>query len=126
MGISTHVSTRPVPTPRRAPRLRAHAIRTWFGLSQEAFARAVGVSRSTIARWEAHNRGPDPNTAEGRMLTVMDDIRQRATRIWGKDEGRRWLHDYVVALQARPLDVLIARGPVPVHQTLMELWEGTS
>ncbi len=89
-----------------------------------AVPRAFGLTR--FARWEAHNRGPDPNTAEGRMLTVMDDIRQRATRIWGKDDGRSWLHDYVVALQARPLDVLIARGPVPVHQTLMELWEGTS
>ncbi len=125
MVASTQVRMRPVPVLPRTSRLKAHGLRDWLGLSQEAFARAVGISRSTVARWEAHSTGPDPNTAEGRILAMMDEIRQRATRIWGKQEGRRWLHDNVVALQAKPIEVLITRGPAPVYQVLMELWEGT-
>lgn len=126
MAILTHASTRVVQAPRRAPRQRARVLRGWFGLSQAAFARAVGVSRSTVARWEASSSGPDPNTAEGRILAVMDEIRRRATRIWGRDDGRKWLHDHVVSLRGRPIDVLIAHGPLPLYQALMELWEGTA
>jgi DNA-binding XRE family transcriptional regulator len=126
MGITTHTRARAVLARDRVPRLRSRSLRVWFGLSQGAFARAVGVSRSTVARWEAHDSGPATNTAEGRILTLMDEIRHRATRIWGRDEGRKWLHDHVVALRARPIDVLVARGPTPVYQVLMELWEGAA
>jgi DNA-binding transcriptional regulator YiaG len=50
-------------------------IRQWFGLSQGAFAQALGVSRATVAQWEAADTGPHANSAEGRLLVAMMEAR---------------------------------------------------
>jgi DNA-binding transcriptional regulator YiaG len=60
--------------------LRVKPVRLWFGLSQDAFARAHGVGRATVAQWEAHNAGPNPNTAEGRLLAAMIEARDLAIK----------------------------------------------
>ncbi|MBI4278479.1 MAG: helix-turn-helix transcriptional regulator [Armatimonadetes bacterium] len=127
MGVHAHVTPRAVPArwARGGAPIAARRLRKWYGLTQEAFARAVGVSRSTVTRWEAQDGGPDPDTAEGRILRVMEEVRRLSRRIWGEAGARKWLQDHVVRLRGRPVDVLIVDGPVPLYQTLMELWEGT-
>src|SRR5262249_22848102 len=52
---------------RSAQVLRVKPLRRWFGLSQEEFARVLGVGRATVVRWEAAAGGPLAHTAEGRF-----------------------------------------------------------
>ena len=77
-GKRTHAA--PAPTPIKP-------IREWFGLSQEACARALGVGRATIARWEARRTGPDPNTAEGRLLAALTEARDLAIKQFGPQQA---------------------------------------
>lgn len=62
---------------RRALAARLQAFRAWLGLTQQALAGAAGVSRATIARWEA-GTCPMPAWLAGPML----DNRVRG---WPKD-----------------------------------------
>ena len=104
---------------------RVKPIRLWFGLSQDAFARALGVGRATVARWEAHNAGPNANTAEGRLLAAMIEARDLAIKSLGPSHARKWLHDPAPTFDGQqPIHVLVARGPIPIRDLLMESWEG--
>ena len=57
--------------PPETRRLQVKPIRRWFGLTQGAFAGELGVSRATVARWEAQHSGPEPNSAEGRCSPLL-------------------------------------------------------
>ncbi len=105
--------------------LRVKPIRQWFGLSQEAFARALGVGRATVARWEAVKGGPNANTAEGRLLTAMVEARDLAVKMFGSRHAKEWLDDLAPTFHETPRVTLIKRGPIPVRDLLMEAWEGT-
>jgi len=118
----------PVKTIRSAPgaALRVKPVREWFGLSQEAFAKALGVGRATVARWEAINGGPNPNTAEGRLLAAMIDARDLAIKMFGPRHAKAWFDDLAPTFHDTPRTTLIRRGPIPVRDLLMEAWEGTT
>jgi len=112
-------------TLRERRRVAMKPVREWFDLTQGEFARALGVSRATIARWEAQHTGPEPNSAEGRLLAALLEVKELATKSYGAQRGRQWFRHVIPALQGRPIDVLIARGPVPIRDVLWEGWEGT-
>ena len=114
------------PTKGRVPAaLRVKPVRQWFDLSQEAFARALGVGRATVARWEAANSGPNANTAEGRLLVAMIEVRDLATKQFGPQNARRWLDGRAPTFGGdTPRNVLVKRGPLPVRDLLLAGWEG--
>jgi DNA-binding transcriptional regulator YiaG len=105
--------------------LRVRPVRHWFGLSQERFARALGVGRATVARWEAANSGPTTNSAEGRLLIAMMEARDLATKQFGPQNARRWLDGRAPTFGGEtPRSVLVTRGPLPVRDLLLAGWEG--
>ncbi len=108
-----------------ARRLRVRPLRRWFGLSQEQFARAIGTSRPTLQRWETRGTGPEPNSAEGRLLAAMADVQRMAVRVFGPRHGRAWFHDPAPTFGGKiPLEVLVERGPIPVRDDLQAADEG--
>jgi len=115
-GKRTHAA--PAPTPIKP-------IREWFGLSQEACARALGVGRATIARWEARRTGPDPNTAEGRLLAALTEARDLAIKQFGPQQAHQWLDHRAPTFHGdTPRETLVKRGPIPVRDVLLAGWEG--
>ena len=108
--------TRVLAKPRR---IRMRLLRRWFGLSQEQFARAIGTSRPTLQRWETRGAGPEPNSAEGRLLAAMADVQRMAVRVFGQHHGRAWFHDPAPTFGGKtPLEILVERGPIPVRDDL--------
>ncbi|MGH2403529.1 MAG: helix-turn-helix domain-containing protein [bacterium] len=106
-------------------RIRARPLRQWFGLSQAQFARATGTSRPTVQRWEARGIGPEPNSAEGRLVSAIADLKRTALRVFGPRHGRAWFHDPAPTFGGKtPLEVLIERGPIPVRDDLKAADEG--
>jgi uncharacterized protein (DUF2384 family) len=88
-------------------------------------SRALGIARAMVARREAHNAGPNPNIAEGRLLAAMIEARDLAIKSLGSSHARKWLHDPAPTFDGQqPIHVLVARGPIPVRDLLMESWEG--
>lgn len=65
-GRTAGARTRAVPV----ERLDVAAIRRKTGLSQAAFARAFGISRPTLAKWEQGRRSP---TGAARLLLRLID-----------------------------------------------------
>lgn len=114
------------PATRRAIR-RVIVIRRWFRLPQEAFARVLGVSRSTVARWEADGSGPEPDSAEGRWLGVLAEIKRLGEHLWRNDpkEAQRWLYTSIPFFHGkRPIDILKSEGPLRVLFVLRAEQEG--
>lgn len=114
------------PAARRAAR-QVTVIRRWFRLSQEAFAKVLGVSRSTVARWEADASGPEPDSAEGRWLAVLAEIKRLGEHLWSNDpkEAQRWLYSYIPFFHGkRPIDILKSEGPLRVLYVLRAEQEG--
>jgi len=105
--------------------IRVKPVRQWFGLSQEAFAKTLGVGRATVARWEASDAGPNANTAEGRLLAAMVDSRRLALRMFGPRHAKAWFDDVAPTFHDTPRATLVRRGPIPVRDLLREAWEGT-
>ncbi len=103
----------------RGHTVRVRPLRQWLGLSLDAFARAVGVARATVARWEAANTGPRPESAEGRMVASMAEVRRLAIQLFGKD-AQAWLDTPIPMLRDTPRSALVKRGPLPVQQLLWE------
>lgn len=58
----------PVPSFRRMPDVRA--IRTQLGMTQEVFAKAIGVPVATVRNWEQARTGMDP--AVQSLLRVVE------------------------------------------------------
>jgi DNA-binding transcriptional regulator YiaG len=105
--------------------IRVKPVREWFHLSQEAFAKALGVGRATIARWEAADSGPNANTAEGRLLAALIDSRELAIKMFGRRHAKAWFDDVAPTFHETPRATLVKRGPIPVRDLLMEAWEGS-
>ena len=103
----------------RGHTVRIRPLRHWLGLSLDAFARAVGVARATVARWEAANTGPRPESAEGRMVMSMAEVRRLAMESFGK-KAQAWLDTPTPMLRDTPRSALVKRGPLPVQQVLWE------
>ena len=83
------------------------------------------MARPTVARRKVHNAGANPNTAEGWLLAAMIEARDLAIKSLGPSHARKWLHDPAPTFDGQqPIHVLIARGPIPVRDLLMESWEG--
>lgn len=114
------------PAARRTAR-QATVIRRWFRLSQEAFAKVLGVSRSTVARWEAEGTGPDLESAEGRWLIVLAEIMRLGKHLWSNDpkKAQRWLYTSIPFFHGkRPIEVLKSEGPLRVLYVLRAEHEG--
>ena len=124
-GTAAHTLRLPRTGRQRNP-LGPAELRRWFGLSQEAFAEVLGISRSTVARWEASGTVPDTSTAEGRWLAVLVQIKTLAERLWRTpNRARAWLHSPLPVLRGeRPLDVLKREGPMRVRDLLLDEIEG--
>jgi|GEM_PF-7116528 len=112
-------------TLRTSPVIRVKPVRRWFRLSQEAFAKALGVGRATVARWEAADAGPNANTAEGRLLTAMIEARDLAVKMFGPWQAKAWFDDVAPTFNETPRATLVKRGPIPVRDLLMEGSEGS-
>ena len=108
----------------RGPVMRVRPVREWFGLSLDAFARALGVSRATVARWEAANSGPARDTAAGRALASMVEIRRLAQELFGRD-AQTWFDSLIPMLRDTPRSALVKHGPFPVRQVLWEARHST-
>lgn len=101
----------------RVPAADIEHLRKWYELSQEDFARAVGVSRRAIIRWEQHEVSPS-ETAR-RSLELLWDIKQRLEPLYGQ-KAREWLHTPHRALRGnKPIAVLVTSGPVPVRDLVV-------
>ena len=108
-------------TPVRSPSIiRVRALRHWFGLSLDAFAKAGGVGRAAVARWEAANGGPRTDAAEGQLLAVMAEIRRLALELFGPNDAQAWLDTPIPMLRGTPRSALVERGPAPVQRVLWE------
>src|SRR6516162_5894614 len=106
---------------RKAHIIRAKPIRLWFGLTQEDFARVLGVSRATVIRWEEVNSGPTVTSAAGRVLSILAETQRLADRTFHRPEhAQEWLRARIPALHGTPIETLIARGPLPVRDVLLE------
>ncbi len=113
---------------RRLPR-QVRDLREWFGLSQEAFGKALGVSRSTVVRWERDGTRPHPDSAEGGWFAVLAEIKQLAERLWRDDpkSARRWfLSRSIPTFRGhRPIDILTSpKGLLHVYHVLLAETEG--
>lgn len=116
------------PGARRLPK-QVGGLREWFGLSQESFGKALGVSRSTVVRWERDGTRPDPESAEGGWFVVLAQIRQFAERLWpdNQDAARRWFRSRAIPAfrGRRPIDVLQSpKGVLHVYHVLLAETEG--
>lgn len=117
----------PSATERRPLRTDSEALRKWYALSQFEWARVLGVSRATVARWAAERSGPDSSSAEGRLFTLLQDIRALAE--WLRRDPAHfhaWLRAPSPALRGRPpMHVLLHQGPAPIRDLLLDELEGT-
>ena len=116
------------PGVRRLPK-QVGGLREWFGFSQEAFGRALGVSRSTVVRWERDGTRPDPESAEGGWFAVLAEVKQLAERLWRDDPNapRRWFRSRMIPAfrSRRPIDVLKSpKGLLHVYHVLLAETEG--
>lgn len=114
--------TRVLAKPRR---IRVRPLRRWFGVSQEQFARTIGSSRATVQRWETAGSGPEPNSAEGRMVETLAQAQQMAVRLFGARRARAWFDDPAPTFGGKtPLQVLTSRGPIAIRDLLREAADG--
>jgi DNA-binding transcriptional regulator YiaG len=107
---------------RSAQVLRVKPLRQWFGLSQEEFARVLGVGRATVVRWEAAVGGPLADTAEGRLVLALVEIKSLATKAFAR-QAKAWFHDRGPSGETAH-ETLIKRGPIPVLTVLRVNWDG--
>ena len=97
-------------------------LRQWFGLSQEEFARVLGVGRATVVRWEA--AAGRPPTAEGRLVLALVEIKSLATKVFAR-LAKAWFHDRAPTSGGETAyEKLIKRGPIPVLTVLRANWDG--
>ena len=76
-------------------------LRAEFGLSQERFARLVGASPRTVARWEAAGPRVVPEPAAADRLAFLADVRDLGTATFGADRFRRFVESRQPLLEGR-------------------------
>lgn len=105
--------------------IQVKTIRQWFGLTQDDFARALGVSRATVIRWEEANSGPMATSAAGRVLHILVETQRLAGRVFQRPESaQEWLRTQIPALHGTPVHTLVTRGPLPVRDILLAAVDG--
>jgi len=105
--------------------IRVKTIRQWLGLTQNEFARVVGVSRATVIRWEEANSGPMAASAAGRVLYILVETQRLASRVFqGPGSAQEWLRTQIPALHGTPVHTLVTRGPLPVRDILLAAVDG--
>lgn len=81
------------------------SIRKTLGLSQEALARALGVSVRTIVRWE--KEGDQPPPLEKERIYLLHDLIEIAKDIMDEKDVETWFAKPKESLSGqRPLDLL--------------------
>lgn len=96
------------------------SLRLALDLSQERFARLVGVSVRTVARWEAGDTVPSP-LAE-RQLDSLVRLYRRLTNILRPDSIDDWMVRPHPGLgQREPRQVLNMEGPEPLLRLLDDI-----
>jgi uncharacterized protein (DUF2384 family) len=105
------------------------SLREWFGLSQEAFGDALGVSRSTVVRWERNGTRPHPESAEGGWFAVLTEVKRLAGKLWPDNSAaaRGWFRSRSIpAFRGRPpVDALTSpKGLLNVYYVLLAETEG--
>ena len=99
-------------------------LRSWYGLSQADFARAVGVSERAVIRWEQGQVTPMPLAQ--RTLELLDDLRTRLRKRYGDGGAKEWLRRSNTALRrSTPLEILLTSGPTRVRDLVMGPETGT-
>lgn len=91
--------------------------------------KALGVSRSTVVRWERDGTRPDPESAEGAWFAVLVEIKRLAERLWPDDPDatRRWFRSTMIPAfrGRRPIDVLRSpKGLLHIYHVLLAETEG--
>lgn len=111
---------------RRATRTDSESLRKWYGFSQFQWARVLGVSRSTVARWAAEGSGPDFGSSDGRAFALLEDIRMLAVKLRREPARfRTWLRAPSPVFRGRsPAEILLRHGPVPIRDLLLDELEG--
>ena len=95
-------------------------LRGVLSLSQERFARLVGVSVRTVARWEAGETVPSP-LAE-RQLAALERLHHRLIHLLRPDSIDDWMMRPHPGLgQRAPRQVLILEGPDPLLSLLEDI-----
>jgi uncharacterized protein (DUF2384 family) len=130
---TTRATESPELIPMARPSLRlprqVGSLRAWFGLSQEAFGEALGVSRSTVVRWEREGTRPDPRSAEGGWFAVLAEVKRLAWLLWPDDPSatRHWFRSRSIPVfrGRRPIDVVTSpKGLLHVYRVLLAETEG--
>lgn len=95
-------------------------LREAFDLSQEGFARLIGVSVRTVARWEAGD--VNPSQLAERQLTALDNLQRRLSLLMRPDSVSGWMARSHSRLGGRtPRQVLLTEGPEPLLNLLNEV-----
>ena len=92
-------------------------------LGTNAAARVLGVDRAQVSRWSG---GKEAVGAEmGRRIVDLHDILTRILRVYGREAAAMWLVGSEPLLGgARPIDVLVMEGAVPVIRAIDGIMQG--
>jgi uncharacterized protein (DUF2384 family) len=92
------------------------------GYGARSVARMLDVNASMITRWRA---GKPISTTMARRIIDMHDILNRALQIFEPTVAAQWLVGSEPLLGgARPIDVLVTQGVIPVIETLTAIEDG--
>lgn len=119
------VTIRPPTVPRGPGRVDPEKLRLWFGLTDKQFAKALGVPERHIRLWRNSGSRPAPQSAEGRMLAMLAEVRDLALELLGAESARIWLTNPAPAFGGRRIKQILAElGPEPVKHLLIAAKEG--
>lgn len=119
------VTIRPPAAPRGQGQIDPEKLRLWFGLTEKQFAKALGVPERHIRLWRNTGSGPAPQSAEGRMLAMLAEVRDLALELLGADSAKIWLANPAPAFGGRRVkQILTEHGPEPVKHLLIAAKEG--
>jgi uncharacterized protein (DUF2384 family) len=97
--------------------VRPLLVRIIDALGTNAAARLLGADRAQVSRWKAKT---EPVGAEmGRRIVDLHDVLTRILRVYSREAAAMWLVGSEPLLGgARPIDVLVTHGAVPVIRTI--------
>lgn len=102
--------------------LEVKDLRAALKFTQEEFAKTIGGSLRSVARWE-HNDRIRINEAMAEKLEMLHEVIRAAQRIMDQDEIVEWFDTEIPALgEKKPRDLLNTyEGMNKVHRVLGEL-----